>query len=137
MKIRVLLILSALLIGAVVLAACGGGGGGGAASSSGGQQAAAKSAGDAAHGKTVFTQTCASCHGPAGQGIQGLGKDFTKSEFVKSQNDQQLVEFVKKGRPANDPANTTKVDMPPKGGNNALSDKDLQDVVAFIRTLQK
>ncbi|MFN8496387.1 MAG: cytochrome c [Anaerolineae bacterium] len=136
MKIRVLLILSALLIVAVVAAACGGGGGGAASSSSGGQ-AAAKSAGDAAHGKTVFTQTCASCHGPAGQGIQGLGKDFTKSDFVKSQTDQQLVDFVKKGRPASDPANTTKVDMPPKGGNNALTDKDLLDVVAFVRTLQK
>lgn len=136
MKIRVLLILSALLIVAVVAAACGGGGGGAASSSAGGQ-AAAKSAGDAAHGKTVFTQTCASCHGPAGQGIQGLGKDFTKSEFVKSQSDQQLVDFIKKGRPASDPANTTKVDMPPKGGNTALTDKDLLDVVAFVRTLQK
>ncbi len=136
MKIRVLFILSALLIGAVVLAACGGGGGG-AASSSGGQQAAAKSAGDSARGKTVFTQTCASCHGPTGQGIQGLGKDFTKSEFVKSQTDQQLVDFVKKGRPASDPANTTKVDMPPKGGNNSLTDKDILDVVAYVRTLQK
>ncbi|MFN8475653.1 MAG: cytochrome c [Anaerolineae bacterium] len=136
MKIRVLLILSALLVVAVVAAACGGGGGGATAPSSGGQ-AAAKSAGDAAHGKTVFTQTCASCHGPAGQGIQGLGKDFTTSAFVKSQTDQQLVDFVKKGRPATDPANTTKVDMPPKGGNNALTDKDLLDVVAFVRTLQK
>ncbi len=136
MKIRVLLILSVLLIGAVVLAACGGGGGGAASSSSGGQ-AAAKSAGDTAHGKTVFTQTCASCHGPAGQGIQGLGKDFTKSDFVKSQSDQQLVDFIKKGRPASDPANTTKVDMPPKGGNNALTDKDILDVIAFVRTLQK
>lgn len=47
---------------------------------------------------------------------------MTTSEFIKSQSDAQLVEFIKKGRPASDPANTTKVDMPPKGGNPALTD---------------
>jgi disulfide bond formation protein DsbB len=29
------------------------------------------------------------------------------------------------------------VDMPPKGGNPALTDQDLYDVIAFIRTLVK
>jgi disulfide bond formation protein DsbB len=44
---------------------------------------------------------------------------------------------LKKGRPASDPANTTKVDMPPKGGNPALTDQDLADIVTYVRSLQK
>ncbi|WP_448601203.1 hypothetical protein [Thermoflexus hugenholtzii] len=44
------------------------------------------------------------------------------------------MEFIKKGRPATDPANTTGVDMPPKGGNPALTDQDLADIIAFLRT---
>ena len=75
-------------------------------------------------GKTVFEGTCISCHGPDAKGLPGLGKDLTTSEFVAAQTDNQLIGFVKKGRPASDPANTNKVDMPPKGGNPALTDTD-------------
>jgi disulfide bond formation protein DsbB len=66
-----------------------------------------------------------------------LGKDLTTSQFVKDKSDAELVAFVKQGRPASDPANTTGVDMPPRGGNPALSDTDLANIVAFIRTLNK
>ncbi|MBI3969334.1 MAG: cytochrome c [Chloroflexi bacterium] len=106
-------------------------------------QAPAKSAapvaaaGDAARGKELYAQSCASCHGPDAKGIQGLGKDLATSAFTKSQSDADLVAFVKKGRPASDPANTTKVDMPPKGGNPALTDPQMTDIVGFLRTLQK
>lgn len=92
--------------------------------------------GDATKGKTVFGGTCAACHGPAAKGVTGLGKDLTTSAFVKGQTNNQLVAFIKQGRPTSDPANTTKIDMPPKGGNPALSDKDLADVVAYMRSLQ-
>ncbi|WP_376791515.1 c-type cytochrome [Thermoflexus sp.] len=85
-------------------------------------------------GKELFAGTCASCHGPDAKGLPGLGKDLTTSVFVKQQTDAQLLEFIKKGRPATDPANTTGVDMPPKGGNPALTDQDLADIIAFIRT---
>ena len=110
---------------------------GGAAARPAGGAAAAKSAGDPTKGKALFAQTCSACHGPDGKGLPGLGKDMTTSEFIKSQTDPQLVEFVKKGRPSTDPANTTKVDMPPKGGNPAMTDAQIGDVVAYIRTLQK
>jgi disulfide bond formation protein DsbB len=40
------------------------------------------------------------------------------------------------GCSTSDPENTTGVAMPPKGGNPSLSDGDLQNVVAYIRTLQ-
>jgi disulfide bond formation protein DsbB len=93
--------------------------------------------GDAANGKEKFVGTCSSCHGPEAKGMPGLGKDLTTSEFIKSQSDLELVAFVLKGRPSSDPANTVGVDMPPRGGNPALTDQDIKDIVAFVRTLQK
>jgi disulfide bond formation protein DsbB len=129
MKTRVIILMLLLLIAAVLLAGCGGG-----AATSG---TAPKSAGDATKGKTLFVSTCSSCHGPDAKGLPGLGKDMTTSTFIKGQTDAQLLDFIKKGRPATDPANTTKVDMPPKGGNPALSDKDLEDIIAFMRSISK
>ncbi len=89
-----------------------------------------------ANGKKLFSSTCVSCHGPAGKGVKGLGKDLTKSKFVKSKTDPQLVAFLKVGRPASDKLNTTGVDMPPKGGNPSLDDKKLLDIVAYVRALK-
>lgn len=94
--------------------------------------------GDAAKGKQVFADTCAACHGADAKGMPGNGKNLVqKSDWMKKQSDQALYEFIKKGRPVSDPENTTKVDMPPKGGNPALSDDDVKNVVAYIRSLQK
>lgn len=91
--------------------------------------------GDAARGRQLFSQSCVACHGADAKGLPGLGKDMTTSPFIKGQSDAQLVDFLKKGRPVSDPANTTKVDMPPKGGNPALTDAQLADIVAFVRSL--
>jgi disulfide bond formation protein DsbB len=93
-------------------------------------------AGDPAKGEELFV-TCAACHGPKGEGVEGLGKDMTASEFIAGKSDDELVEFIKVGRAPDDPLNTTGVAMLPKGGNPALSDEDLYDLVAYIRTLQK
>ncbi|GIL15072.1 MAG: hypothetical protein BroJett039_02450 [Chloroflexota bacterium] len=95
------------------------------------------SRGDVAKGKTVYAGTCAACHGPDAQGVPNLGKDLVTSEFAKGLSDDDLVKFITKGRPASDPANTTGIDMPPRGGNPALKEKDLYDVVAYLRTLEK
>ena len=98
---------------------------------------AAAPAGDAKNGETLFNQTCIACHGPGGVGVQGLGKDMTTSTFIKDLDDAQLLEFIKKGRDASDPLNATGVAMPPKGGNPALDDAKLMDIIAYIRTLNK
>jgi cytochrome c5 len=90
-----------------------------------------------ARGKLLYAQTCAVCHGAAGEGMPNLGKDMTGSEFVKGKSDAELVEFIKVGRDIGDPANTTGVAMPPKGGNASLTDDQLKDLVAHIRTLLK
>ncbi len=93
--------------------------------------------GDAAKGATAFNQTCSACHGPDGTGVDGLGKNLVTSDFAKGMPDAELILFLSKGRPSSDPLNTTGVDMPPKGGNPALDDQDLADVVAFLRSLEK
>ncbi len=92
-------------------------------------------AGDATHGAELFVGTCSSCHGPEALGIEGLGKDLTTSEWLAQQSDADLLEFLKAGRPATHELNTTGVDMPPRGGNPALTDDDLLDIIAYLRSI--
>jgi disulfide bond formation protein DsbB len=103
------------------------------------QQAAAPAApvGDAANGAKVFSTACVACHGPEGKGVTGLGKDLTTSEWMQQQTDEQLIEFIKRGRDAGDPLNTTGIAMPPKGGNPAMTDQEIADLVAFMRTIHE
>jgi mono/diheme cytochrome c family protein len=116
---------------AVVVAGCGGG------SKEAAPAANSVSKGDPTKGKDVFDGTCIACHGADAKGLAGSGKNLvTKSDWMKKQDDTALLAFVKTGRPSTDPVNTTKVDMPPKGGNPALSDEDLTNVIAYIRSLQ-
>jgi len=93
--------------------------------------------GNPAQGMDLFAMNCVACHGPDGKGRPNLGKDLVHSDFVKKTKDTDLVMFLKRGRDTSDPLNTTKVPMPPKGGNPALQDPQLKDLVAFIRQLQK
>ena len=93
--------------------------------------------GEATAGEVVYDGTCVACHGPDAMGIPGLGKDWTTSEFIENNSDADLIAFVKQGRSATDPDNTTGVDMPAMGGNNALTEQDLADVIAYARSLQK
>ncbi len=111
------------LLTLAVLAACGGGGGGKTADA--GAQA----------GKSHFDKVCATCHGKDANGLPRLGKGLRDNEFTKSQSDAELVDFLKSGRPATHPLNTTGVDMPPKGGDPTITEEDLKNVVAFLRTL--
>lgn len=118
-----------LILAALVLGACGG--------APAGTTAAQAPQADVALGKAKFEEICAACHGKDARGITGLGKDLTTSQFVKSQTDDQLLAFVNKGRDISDPANTTGVAMPPKGGRPDLTDDQIRAIIAYIRTLSK
>jgi disulfide bond formation protein DsbB len=121
----------------LLLVACGGDESAASdSSSSAGDDVVQISSGDPAAGEGHYNSVCIACHGPGGEGVVNLGKPFTTSEFVHSTSDEDLLTFVKTGRPISDPANTTGVDMPPKGGNPALSDEQILDIIAYIRTLQ-
>lgn len=86
-------------------------------------------------GRDLFVNSCSSCHGANGEGMEGLGKPFTNSEFIEARTDGELLNFLKTGRPIWDAENTTGVDMPPKGGNPALDDEDLEQIVEFVRAI--
>lgn len=86
-------------------------------------------------GEQIFQSTCVACHGFDARGVPGLGKPLIGSEFVNGLNDEELVAFITRGRDITDPLNTTFVMMPPKGGNPALSETNLYEVVAYIRTI--
>jgi mono/diheme cytochrome c family protein len=90
---------------------------------------------DVGNGKSVFESTCRACHGPGGEGITGLGKPMPGSPFITASSDDELISFLEEGRDASHPDNTTGVDMPPLGGNENLSEQDLVDVVAYMRSL--
>lgn len=137
MKKHVLSFVVLTAAAALLVAACGSSGSGSSGEVSAEAQKYASLTGDPAKGKGNFEATCASCHGPDAKGISGLGKDLTTSEFAKGKSDADLILFLTQGRPASDSLNTTGVDMPPRGGNPALKDQDLADIVAYVRTLEK
>jgi mono/diheme cytochrome c family protein len=102
---------------------------------------AAQAAGDAAAGKVLFEQNCASCHGTSGKGDGPVGvalnpppRDFTKAEFKfdtdkdgKAGTDADLANVIKNGAAA-------------YGGNALmapwaqLSDTDRENLIAYVRT---
>lgn len=140
-----LIILGIMLTLALALAACGGdqptdtgnGNNEPAAGSGDSGEVETVSTGDPVAGEEQYNQVCIACHGPGGQGVEGLGKPFTTSDFVASQSDEELLEFIKQGRPIDHPDNTTGVDMPPKGGNPALTDEQILDIIAYIRSVHE
>ena len=93
------------------------------------------SSGDAEKGSQLYASNCLACHGRDAKGVPGLGKDLVDGEFVGATSDADLVAFIKKGRDPGDPANTTGISMPPKGGNPSLNDQSLADIVAYLRSL--
>lgn len=86
-------------------------------------------------GDSIYHTVCAACHGFNAQGIPGLGKTLIGSAFVNGLTDEQLAQFIITGRDVTDPMNTTGVPMPGKGGNPMLSENDILNVVAYIRSL--
>jgi len=118
-------IVSLFLILVISLAACGG-------STSSAAAPSTALVRDPAAGEKIFASACATCHGQEGQGVAGLSQDMTQSQLIASATDQELVEFIKAGGvPGEAPV------MLPKGGLPTLTDQNLADIVAYIRTLQK
>ncbi len=88
-------------------------------------------------GHELFVSSCSACHGQEGEGIPGLGKALDTSEFVGGLDETGLIKFIKMGRPIWDADNTTGLDMPPKGGNPALSEEQIADIAAYIRSIHE
>jgi len=105
---------------------------------------AARAAGDAAKGKVLFEQNCASCHGTTGEGNGPVGttlnpppRNFVKGEFK--------LDSLKDGKPGSDAAlhAVIKNGAAAYGGSpmmapwGFLGDASIDDLVAYIRTFKK
>lgn len=125
----------------LVLAACGGGGDGNGNGDAEPPPAAETPAeepevvGDPDVGETLFLETCSACHGQDARGLPNLGRDLVTSTFIAETDDAGLLQMITQGRDVDDPLNTTGIAMPPKGGNPALDDEDIQNIIAFLRTI--
>lgn len=81
-------------------------------------------AADLSNGGKVFEIYCAQCHGSAGQGVIPGAPKFNRGERML-QPDIALMTTIKRGKNA----------MPAFQG--VLRDREILDVIAFLRTLQK
>jgi disulfide bond formation protein DsbB/cytochrome c5 len=89
-----------------------------------------------ARGKVLYEETCAACHGVRAEGTTA-GRPLTTSQLVITGTDEDLFKFVRLGRAANDPHNTTGLNMPASGGRTDASDRDIAAVIAYMRRLAK
>src|SRR6185436_16197536 len=98
----------------------------------------AQGKGDAAAGKAIFDKECAKCHGAAGAGDGPQGQKLKDKPSnwtaggggLKGMDDQKIFESIHKGGKAvgKSPA------MP---GYSKLSEADVWNVVAYVKSLQK
>lgn len=81
------------------------------------------------NGEKVYKAKCAGCHGPDGAGATAAGKAMKARDFcsddVKKESDADWSDIISKG----------KNKMPSFTGK--ISDADIKDVVAYIRSLCK
>jgi mono/diheme cytochrome c family protein len=84
--------------------------------------------GDAAKGKKVFEQ-CVICHGAQGEGNDAIAKAYgvellpLYSKEIQSQDDASLKKVIVEGKGKMSPVK--------------LSDQQVNDVIAFLRSLKK
>lgn len=81
----------------------------------------------------LYTQACASCHGPNAEGVAGLGTALANSEFIEQRSDTELLAMIRTGRGLTDPANTSGLVMPPSGGRPDLSEQQMLSIIEVIR----
>lgn len=80
-------------------------------------------------GKAVYERTCIVCHGEDGKGAMPGVTDITGKDGPLSQNESTLVKRMTEGfqSPGSPMA------MPPKGGNSELTDKQILEVLDYLR----
>lgn len=80
-------------------------------------------------GQQVYGTTCIACHGADGRGAFPGTPDFTDPEGALAKPDDELMHNIIDGfqSPGSFMA------MPPKGGNPALSEAEVEAVIAYLR----
>ncbi len=78
----------------------------------------------------LYNVHCSACHGPTGEGVEGLGVNLVASEFVTGSDPGQLVEFLQEGRMPDADASLTGRPMPSFAW---MGDDELHDLVVFMQ----
>ncbi len=78
---------------------------------------------DLARGEKLFEHHCALCHGPKGEG--GRGPMLARAKLSRAPDDAALVKVIGEG--------IRGTEMP--GGENELSDHEIRQTAAFVRSL--
>lgn len=90
-----------------------------------------------AQGKQLYggAGLCNVCHGPDGEGVQGLGANLTDSEWVHSDGSVEgIAKSIMMGVDAS--KSSTGTAMPAKGGSG-ITDEQVKAVAAYVYTLSK
>jgi mono/diheme cytochrome c family protein len=82
-------------------------------------------------GAELYAEHCARCHGDEGQGIDNLGPPLNSKNFLDLYDDQAILAVPREGRP-----NTMMPAFAEEQGG-PLRDKQLEDLVAFIRNWEE
>ncbi len=97
--------------------------------------AAPVAVGDATEGKSIFSLSCVTCHGPTGDGLNNLAPSLRASDFVKAADPTAILQVIVQGRTVDDPANKSGKAMPARGGNPFLTDQQAVHLAAFVKNL--
>ncbi len=91
---------------------------------------------DSAGAKIFQTQDCTGCHGPKGEGIEGLAPPLKGSNFVMTASEADVAHTIKYGRSGSEKHfKDIQQDMP---AHPTLSDQQLQELVQYLKNgLQK
>ena len=154
---RKLIILVAVLVVATVVAACGGASNSAPAAPAApaAQQPAPSTGGNAANGKTLFSQSilggnagCATCHsleagkvlvGPSLAGVASRAGSTVPGETAEQYLHQSIVDtnaHLAKGCNASDPAAQCAASIMPQNWAEKLSVQEIDDLVAYLLTLK-
>lgn len=83
-----------------------------------------------------FTTFCVPCHGPAGEGngpaaaaLNPKPRNFTGGKYMNARTDAQLINVIKNG------SASEKFSPQMIGFGNILNDMEIEDIVAYVRSL--
>ena len=83
----------------------------------------------ATRGEKLYTQNCMVCHADDGTGAMPGVFDLAENKAWSTIDGQSLLEKLKKGIQREG----TIMNMPAKGGNPNLTDKDLKEIINYMR----
>jgi len=81
--------------------------------------------GDPQNGAKIFKDACSGCHGADGQG--GVGRKLKPNEFIQQSTNAEVLNLLFTGRPG----------TAMRSFKGRLTEAQLADVIAFLRTWQK